>query len=238
MIATIGGPAGGNAAPAPARAQLGKDEFLTLLVTQLRNQDPLNPLEPHEFAAQLAQFTSVEQLAQLNSGVAAQLQGAQLSLLMNQAAFSASLIGRAVVATGDQVEIPAEGAGRLRVDVGGGGGRATLRLLDATGREIARRDLGQVPPGAQTLELPGDLPPGVYACRVEVEGADGAAVPVTTYTTGTVDAVEFRDGVIVLRIGRLEVTLDDVIEITTLALAAGGTPIARIPRGPVPRGGM
>ena len=57
---------------ATGNPDLGRDEFLQLLVAQLRNQDPTSPQEGHEFAAQLAQFSTVEQLTQLNATVAAQ----------------------------------------------------------------------------------------------------------------------------------------------------------------------
>ena len=49
---------------------LGRDEFLTLLVAQLKNQDPLNPLESHDFTAQMAQFSSLEQLFDVNASLA------------------------------------------------------------------------------------------------------------------------------------------------------------------------
>src|SRR5262245_59898425 len=77
-------------APSSGRDSIGKDAFLQLLVTQLRNQDPTSPLQPYEFAAQLAQFSSVEQLTQLNAGVSALGGQSQLNTLMSETAFSAS----------------------------------------------------------------------------------------------------------------------------------------------------
>jgi flagellar basal-body rod modification protein FlgD len=202
------------------RTGIGRNEFLKLLVTQLRNQDPLSPLQPHEFAAQLAQFSSVEQLTQLNEAMGQQLQDGQLSLMMSKTAFSAALIGRGVVAAGHQVVVPATGRGHIRVEVGGTGGHAVLTLRDAAGRDVATRDLGSLPPGRQTLELPGDLPAGTYSYELKVTGSKDAAVPVQTYTTGIVDGVSFRDGAIVLKIGAIEIMVDDLVEIES-ALGAG-----------------
>lgn len=54
-----------------ATGNMGKEEFLSLLVAQLQNQDPLNPMEGTEFAAQLAQYSSLEQLMQINEGISA-----------------------------------------------------------------------------------------------------------------------------------------------------------------------
>ncbi len=200
------------AATEPHRATLGKDEFLRLLVTQLRHQDPLSPLQPHEFAAQLAQFASVEQLTQLNEGLTAQLEAAQLDALIGKTALGAALLGRAVVAAGDQVEIPATGSGQIRVEIAGPG-QATFKLLDQSGAVVATRDLGAVPAGRQTLTLPADLPPGTYRYELTVAAADGSAVDVTAYTAGTVTGVFFQDGQIVLRLGGMEVPLEALAEI-------------------------
>jgi flagellar basal-body rod modification protein FlgD len=204
--------AGTPAAADPVKS-LGQDEFLKLLVAQLRNQDPNNPLQPHEFAAQLAQFTSVEQLTQLNDELSYQTEAVQLSALIGKTGFSAALIGKAVVAAGDQVTIAASGQTKVQVEVGAGGGIGQLRLLDASGREVAVRDLGRLEAGRQTLALPADLPPGNYTYELTVKGAQDKSVPVITYTTGTVDGVYFKDGTILLRIGKLEIPVDSVVEI-------------------------
>ncbi len=199
-------------ATAPRATTLGKNEFLRLLVTQLRHQDPLSPLQPHEFAAQLAQFASVEQLTQLNEGLASQLEAARLDALIGKTALGAALLGRAVIASDNQVEIPTTGSAQIHVE-SAGAGRASLRLLDASGTVVATRDLGTVAAGRQTLTLPADLPPGTYRYELAVTAADGSDVPTTPYTTGIVSGVFFRDGQILLRLGGLEVPLDTLAEI-------------------------
>lgn len=67
--------------------ELGKDEFLHILITQLKNQDPMQPLQDREFIAQMAQFSSVEQLVNM---------GKELTLLRQSFGFSSSLIGKSV----------------------------------------------------------------------------------------------------------------------------------------------
>lgn len=198
---------------ASSRTTLGKNEFMSLLLTQLRYQNPLNPLEPQEFAAQLASFSNVEQLSQLNEQLAAQTESIELSTIMTKAAFSSSLVGRNVVASGDKVTIPESGHGAIRVEVGTGGGMATLELRDASGRVVARRDLGAIDGGKQTIPLPSDLPSGTYTYSLEVKSAEGTPVDVATYSMGTVDGVLFRNGQIILQIDGMELSLDDVVEI-------------------------
>jgi flagellar basal-body rod modification protein FlgD len=193
-------------------ASIGKDQFLKLLVTQLKNQDPMSPMQPNEFAAQLAQFSSVEQLVQLNDTVGAQATAVQMSTLAGQASLGASIIGRWVACEGNQVTVPATGAAQVRADIGGSGGKAKLTLTDSTGKVVATRDLGTVRGGLQTLTLPSDLPQGDYTYQLEVKSGDNN-VQVTTYTTGVVDAVEFDSGKIMLRLGGLKVSLGSVAQI-------------------------
>jgi flagellar basal-body rod modification protein FlgD len=194
-------------------ASIGKDQFLTLLVTQLKNQDPMSPMQPNEFAAQLAQFTSVEQLIQLNTAVNDQSAAVQVSTLAGQAALGASLIGKQVVAEGNGVTIPATGQGSIRADIGGTGGDATITLKDSTGKIVATRDLGSVAAGHRTLTLPADLPAGDYSYQLTVKDSKQASVTVTTYTSGVVSAVEFDSGQIMLRLGGLKTSLGSIAEI-------------------------
>jgi flagellar basal-body rod modification protein FlgD len=198
-------------------SSLGRDQFLRLLVAQLKNQDPMSPLEPHEFAAQLAQFTSVEKLEQIE-GALSILQGQnQLSSMLSETAFSASLVGRTIVAEGRRVHVSAGTPASVTVDIGGTGGRATLKLKDASGREVATRELGPLAPGRQSLTLPADLPAGNYTYELSVVDAEGKAAPVKTYTTGTVSSVRFANGRIVLSLGDFDVSLDDLVEIASPA---------------------
>jgi flagellar basal-body rod modification protein FlgD len=195
------------------KSTLSKDDFLRLFVTQLKNQDPTSPLQPYELAAQLAQFTSVEQLTNLNNSLTQQLSAIAGSTLATQSSLGASLLGRQVVTAGNQVVVPASGQGSVVVDIGGaGGGNATLTVEDAAGNPLTSVPYGQVSSGRQTLALPA-LTPGTYQYGVSVKDPNGNDVPVTTYTTGVVDGLQFQNGNPVLQMGGITVPLDQLVEV-------------------------
>lgn len=198
---------------------MGKDEFLKLLVAQLRNQDPLNPMDGQEFAAQLAQFSSVEQLMAMNVRLAQQeaFDEAMAQALNSSAAMGA--IGHDVLAVGDQVQVSDTG-GRVAVDIGADGGSARLRLYDESGKEVGSRDAGHLAGGRHTLELGSagaGLEPGRYTYVVEVTDAAGNPVDVTTYTVGRVDGVRYSEEGPLLVSGLLEIPLGRVLEVSTEA---------------------
>lgn len=202
-----------------AGSVMGKDDFLQMLVAQLKHQDPMNPMEGQEFAAQLAQFSSVEQLIQLNGQFAAQAESTAMlaDSLANNGAIST--IGRTVLAVGSQLEIPADAdptQHSVSFGVGDQGGQASLVIRDTGGREIGRRDLGFVGPGKQSAALGAaaeGLEPGLYGYAVEIVDARNVAVPVTTFVSGIVDGVRYGSAGATLTSGELTIGIGQVVQV-------------------------
>src|SRR5690606_15024236 len=167
---------------------MGKEEFLKLFVAQMKNQDPLNPMQGEELAAQLAQFSSVEQLINLNQQLEAQSSSSAAMIQTLQNGSAANLIGREVFAAGDAVVVPENGSAAVTVSVANAGGAGVLHVYDLAGKEVGTRDLGLIPGGRQTIELGSaadGLAAGGYTYSVKVVDAAGATVPVQTYSHGT-----------------------------------------------------
>lgn len=215
MTSPLAGLGSSPTTPVRDRQEMGRDQFLSLLVTQLRHQDPLNPLAPDAFAAQLAQFSSVEQLTQLNKAFDAQQADSIARTLLDKTNLGASLIGRHVVAEGNQLVVSG-GSTSFQAEIASPGGRGTLTLYDKAGNVVATRDLGTLRGGLQTVNPPGGLPSGVHHYSVQVEDPNGENVAVRTYTQGVVDGVSFEGGQVLLRIGSIRVPLDRLSEITPL----------------------
>jgi flagellar basal-body rod modification protein FlgD len=208
-----------QAALNPPGGKLGKEEFLKILVAQLRHQDPLNPMDGSQFASQLAQFSSLEQLVTLNGAVAGQETRSAEQTLAQNTTLGAALLGHTVLARGNQLDIGTGDRLAVTTDIAGGGGHATVRVLDAYGREVAKHDLGAVGGGRQTLSwsnLAGgapEVPPGSYTYQVVVTATDGTSVSVTPYATGRVDGIAFENGAVMLRVGQIRIPLASVVEI-------------------------
>jgi flagellar basal-body rod modification protein FlgD len=94
----------GTAASAPGGI-MGKDQFLKLLIAQLKNQDPMSPLQGDQMASQLAQFSSLEQLQQINANLTGQQTQSGTLLGAVQSSAAINTIGHTVVAIGNQLQV-------------------------------------------------------------------------------------------------------------------------------------
>ena len=142
--------------------ELGKNEFLKLLVTQMNNQDPLSPQENGEFIAQLAQFSTVEGIETLNSSMESLLNGYQSS----QALQASSLVGRTVIVPADQAIVDTGKGlkGQLALPVASD--NVYVNVTDAAGSVVTRVNLGSQPSGMHDFVWDGKdssgnlMPPG------------------------------------------------------------------------------
>lgn len=213
---------GATSAPASATSlasmgpggKLGKDEFLKILVAQLKHQDPMNPMEGNEMAVQLAQFSSVEQLMNLNKSFEGQA-GMQDSMIQAlNASMGVGLIGKTVLAAGDQVAVTG-GQGSITASVGAAG-KAVLHLYDAAGKKVGTQELGVLSPGRKTIDVSGaarGLPDGAYTAEIKVVDADGNPVQVETYVRAKIDGVRYTAQGPVLSAGQLSIPFAALLEV-------------------------
>lgn len=169
--------------------QLGQEQFLALMVAQLRNQDPFKPLESGEFLGQLAQFGTVSGIQDLQES----FQGLAGSMQGNQALQAASLVGRTVYVPAQEAWLPPEGAVSGAVHNPAGVGDITVGMYDFAGRLVAT-----VPAQGQgehaafhwdgTDQAGTPVAPGFYEIRA-VGQAGGAPVALETQVRGAVESV-------------------------------------------------
>ncbi len=196
-------------------ATMGKEDFLKLLMAQLANQDPLNPMENTEFVAQLAQFSSLEQQMATNEGLS-MLQMGQASMTNTQIA---GLIGKEVEANGNVLQVTQQGPTGINYDLSAPAAEVTVTIRDTQGNIIRSLELGPRGSGLNTStwdgkDINGNLvQPGTYQMEVSAKDIDGNAVDASTKFTGIVSGVSYEGGIPVLEIGSSTVRVGDVIAI-------------------------
>ena len=213
---------GSQAASQAANDELGKNDFLRLLVAQLGNQDPTNPMEGREFAAQLAQFTSVEQLTNISGQIQAQ-QGANDALTQSiNSGVATDLIGRTVEAGGTTIQWTDAGEETtIGVDLDAPASEATITIRDAAGNAVHTQTLDDVSDGSAeitwdgTADGGGTVPEGSYTIDVSATDADGNPVGTTPYITGTVDRVTFGQEGTQLWVDGIKVSMGRVRSVAT-----------------------
>lgn len=170
-----------------------QDRFLTLLVTQLKNQDPLNPLDNAQVTSQLAQLSTVNGITQLNNTLLA-LSG-QLDL--TQSLQATSLIGKEVLVPGDKIAVGKGVATPFGVDVVSAAANVTVTVVDNAGVPVRKIDLGAQPVGVVSVGWDGKndlgevVPDGRYRLVVAAKDAEGAAITAGGLTWGKVGSVAY-----------------------------------------------
>jgi flagellar basal-body rod modification protein FlgD len=182
----------------------------------MRNQDPDKPMDGTELATQLAQFSSVEQLLNISDVLTTQKASSDAMTAAIQANAAMGTVGKMVIATGNDVQIPASGDASVGVSVGGTGGSGTLEIYDMQGQRVGSRDLGHIDGGKQMIDLGSakdGLAPGHYTYKVNCVDSAQKSVAVTTYTIGRADGVQYTSDGPVITAGSLTIPFKNVVEV-------------------------
>ncbi|SEE46960.1 flagellar hook assembly protein FlgD [Pseudomonas anguilliseptica] len=154
---------------------LGKNEFLNLLVAQLNNQNPLEPQGNGEFIAQLAQFSQVEGIEKLNASMGSLLTGYQSS----QALQASSLVGRKVIVPSDKAVVDTSESFKASLVLPVSSSNVYVNIYDKAGAAVGRVNLGEQAAGNVSFIWDGKdsngnlLPPGTYKFEAQATYADG-----------------------------------------------------------------
>jgi len=204
---------------AKAPGYMDKEDFLLLLITQLKYQNPLDPLKNEDFSAQLAQFSSLEQLTNLNST----MENAQVSnLTLTQSimnSLAASLIGKRVLALNNIFYHVKGHADMMQFDLIDTAKNVIVRVKTDAGTVLYEEELGSKSSGINTFTWDGidkngnEVAQGGYIFEVEAEGLNGESVAGSVMTAGLITGVRFRDGQAFLVVNNIEIPLSEVKEV-------------------------
>ncbi|UXH79845.1 flagellar hook assembly protein FlgD [Roseateles amylovorans] len=162
-----------------------QDRFLKLLVAQMQNQDPMNPMDNAAVTTQLAQIQTVTGVGTLNNSI----QNLAGQFTQMQALQSVSLVGRTVTLPGNQLSVE-NGKANLSFDLAGNADAVKLEVLNGAGNVIATEDLGKLKGGNQTYTWDASKSPETTNLRYRITASNGGvAVGATTLTRDVVRAV-------------------------------------------------
>jgi len=215
--APAGGATGGeNALSQATTDELGKNDFLKMLTTQLKNQDPSNPMKGREFAAQLAQFTSVEQLTNISSQLESEQSGENTAVTeaMNRN-MATNLIGRQVEAGGNQIGWTGDGTATVGFELDRPASEVALTIRDGSGTVVRTKTLEDVSGTGEftwdgTTDGGSEVPEGTYSFQVSATDGNGEKISTQTHLEGTVDRITLEDGGAELWIGGPKISMDRV----------------------------
>jgi flagellar basal-body rod modification protein FlgD len=191
-----------------------EDRFMKLLIAQMQNQDPLNPLDNAEVTSQMAQLSTVTGITQLNTT----LTSLQSSLTSNQTLQAADMIDHGVLVSGSAVTLSSS-VGAMGVTLADAADTVTATISDSSGNVVKTISLGAQSAGTLSFTWDGSTDSGTtasdgnYTFSVEASNS-GTSVTATTLSYGTVNSVSAGSSGVTLNVGNVgSVSVSDVVQI-------------------------
>jgi len=191
---------------APKKQELGQEQFLKLMTTQLTHQDPTKPMENGDFLAQMAQFSTVEGIGDLRTS----FEDFATSMTSSQALEASGLVGRSVSYSGNEGTLDIGGTLTGNVNLKSASNEVTVKISDQNGNVVKTLSLGTKAEGMAKFEWDGQkddgtyATPGVYSIAAEAK-VDGNNTALETFVSAKVESVDLRDASkgVVLNLGQL-----------------------------------
>ncbi|MEK7322162.1 MAG: flagellar hook assembly protein FlgD [Pseudomonadota bacterium] len=186
---------GGNQSSRKPSNKLGQEDFLKLMTTQLKNQDPTKPMDNSAFLGQIAQFSSVTGIQEMQASVKQLVE----TLSSNQTMQAASLVGKTVVASADSALYDGEHAIQGGVELTTAADNVVVGIFDQSGQLVKKLELGAQGSGTVSFNWDGlatdgsALPAGAYRLKAE-SIVDGKATAVSTLVAEPIVAVNMASG--------------------------------------------
>jgi flagellar basal-body rod modification protein FlgD len=214
---------------------LDKDAFMKLMLTQMKHQDPTNPMQAHEMAAQLAAFTSVEQMQNMNST----LEGMKKAQAPMQQFEALNLIGKSVAGDSAQLtRVKGDTAHTFQYRLQKEAEDVSVKVKNSQGEVVRSYTLKLQKGGANSLDWNGQdergvvQPPGDYSLAIEATDKGGQRVGVETQFDGLITGVNFTGDGPLLLVGNRTVKFSDIRKIVDPRLKNDDQKIAKNENNP------
>lgn len=196
-------------------AALSKDDFLRLLITQLRYQDPLEPLDQNQFLSQTAQFTALENLQNIGK----QLEDLKTISSGSSLTQAAALLGKTVSVSRREVSFDGATPVALPFTLSAPASSVDIDVLDTQGNRLRRLTTGPLAAGQNAVAWDGTdaagrpLVAGTYAYRASTTAGSGASAPLAAVAQGVLTGLQTDGTRLVYRMGDVLVRSEDFVEI-------------------------
>lgn len=219
MINTVNNTTSQTSTVSANKSVLGKDDFLKLMIQQLKNQDPLNPMDGTAYASQLAEFSSLEQLSNLNSNIKDSMNANALLTQSINNTMIATLIGKEAKISGNEVQLNGQESITLGYNMPSNTIASKIKVYNEKGAlirviENIPNEVGSNKLSWDCLDNNGDkLPNGKYTFEVEAKNMKGEFLTIDTFKAGVIDGVRFTENGAVVKINGAEYSIADILEI-------------------------
>jgi len=207
-----------NALAGQAGKTMEKDEFLKLLVTQLSHQDPLKPMESHEFASQLAQFSSLEQLQNMNGTMEESIMSDYMMTQSINNTLATTLIGKTAVANGNKITFSGEPS-NIQFNLNSSVETLTLTIKDSSGNIVRTITETELSEGLNSVDWDGKnslgdtVIEGDYNYKITAYNNEGDLIQSQSLISGKIDGISYDENGIVLMINGNKINLNEILEI-------------------------
>lgn len=223
LLAATNGASSGDKSPKANSVEQMQNQFLTLLITQLQNQDPTNPMENAEMTSQLAQMSTVSGIEKMNDNMASMMSLYQSTQIVN----ASSLIGRGVFTEGSKLSLDTykleddktAKQGILGVNLPNGVDSLSVSIINASGVEVYKMNLGEQKAGVVPLAWNGETaagttaPDGEYTFRVTAK-RNGEKVDAKALMYGKVNSVTSGADGVLLNVGQSDkIKVSDIVQV-------------------------
>lgn len=219
-IPTTGGPSTQTPSSSQKTAkkpdEMGREEFTRLLIAQMKNQDPLEPLSPTEFMNQLTQLSNLEQLMAVKTKLEG-LEGLQKSMSESQAL---NHLGKEVVVSSSELRVATGKVETLEYELATPADTVTASIFDSNGRLVYTKSTENLSVGVHQVGWNGkdsngqQVGDGTYLVQVSRSNGTGASSPVPTQLRGVVEAISHNAlGEPLLKVGNRAVSMSAVMQV-------------------------
>ena len=216
FISPVQTDANGNPRTGESLRTLGKDDFLQLLVAKLRYQDPMEPVSDADFIAQLAQFSSLEQMSNISDGIESSNQWDFLQMQSLNNVMASGLIGREVTADFSGVFLDETNEPKISYSTSHPASELEFEIRNSTDDLVATITEDSPDAGNGTVVWDGRdnrgnrVEAGFYTVTATAKDAAGNPFTPSLSLTGMVESITYRDGAAFLQIDGTEISLGDI----------------------------